>query len=89
MIDEHLYDLVEKGKKHDTLKKEYDALKILCDKAVAQRLLAETARDKCIEALKCIVIIKGSVIEFHNINAKSLFKIAELLKNKILNNKLK
>lgn len=48
----HPHDLLELGKKYPALKKEYDELKILCDQAVAQRFLAEIARDKCIEVLK-------------------------------------
>lgn len=50
--NDHPHDLSELGKKYPALKKEYDELRILCDEVLKQRLIAETARDECIEALK-------------------------------------
>lgn len=41
--------------KYNKLKKEYDALKILCDNSLVKALKAENERDKFIEALKDMV----------------------------------
>lgn len=61
---------------YDTLKKEYNELRIRHDRAYAEKILAEAKRDKCIEALKglydeCAILMKqiplNTLIPRHNV----------------------
>lgn len=49
---EHPFDLAEKGKL-------YDGLKILCDEALAQKLIAEAQRDKLLESFQKIRLLES------------------------------
>ena len=59
---EHPYDLLQKGRKYDTLKKKYDELKILSDNVLEQRLKAETQRDEVVEALKTETVFLNNLM---------------------------